>query len=70
MSLITHFQTNSAWLIAGSENIFRCTETNDINYVKCMEVLHREIFKNLSCYSLIKILINSILASLDKQLKE
>lgn len=70
MSLITHFQTNSAWLIASGEGIFRCTETEDINYVKCLDVLHREIFKNFSCYNLVKTLINSVFVSLDERLKE
>ena len=43
MSPIIHFQTNTAWLITGTEDKFRCTDTNDVNYVKCIGVLHREI---------------------------
>lgn len=44
MSSTTLSQTNTAWLITDAENKFRCTEANDVNYVKCMEVLCE--FKN------------------------
>lgn len=40
---VIHCQTNTAWLIKDTEHKFKCTETNDVNYVKCTGVLHREI---------------------------
>lgn len=69
MSSVTRFQLNTARLIKAAEWELRCTEKNDVNYVRCMEILQRETWECLSCYYLITVLINSPLFSSHRQLK-